>query len=342
MAQTDAQRLHAIFPAIEAEVLDQLLAFHDGSVTLVVAALLDTDDGDAAAARELQSDLDAQVARDMQAELEEEERRRTAQLLETRAAAAASRLAASTKSLAAKHLPMSTAVLQRIGTAVAKTRSRTGSVRLLDDQAAGTDPTADYQARGTDFLASNLHPADVERYMPPAPRPSATPTAAVAQYAGPAAAAVTTRPLASDAPTALYSARVDRARSANRVASRRGEPITRSAPLHEQAAATAPVALAPPRQEAPDLMAMEPPAPNDPWAELAAPPPLAPTVATAAPMAYHQAYPQARVPSASPQADFLGARPTSMSEITPQMAKLAVGTEQLPIQRSCQMVWPAM
>ena len=257
MADPKLAQLELCFPDIETDVLSQLLSFHDGSAEFVVAALLDEqaaepDDGSAAAAVALQSEIDEQVARELQCYLEGEEKQRKSQLLETRAAAAATRMAATTKSLAAKHLPISAAALQRV---VSRGRHKTGSVRLLDDQASGS--AAD--AGSGEYLASSLSPEDVERYMPPCPRPSAEPAPAHARVGTPL------KPSYGDA----YSARVGRAREANRAA-----PPAR--PSYTPTFANLPKPPA-------DLMAMpeSEPAPG-PWAELEAPPLLAPQMASLA------------------------------------------------------------
>merc|ERR1719181_2396201 len=71
--------LKSMFPEVEADVLMQLLAFHNGDTERVIDMMLDTTaalqdeaETDAAIARRIQAEQDEQMAKAVQASLEEE------------------------------------------------------------------------------------------------------------------------------------------------------------------------------------------------------------------------------------------------------------------------------
>lgn len=215
-----SEQLRAIFPEVEAEVLTQLLAFHDNNVEQVVDLLLDVGVTDASEER-----ADAEMARSIQQEQDEQMARAIAASMTQETPAGSSANAANATN-AASEANRATSRVVSIASLRAKKflmqrmrgRSQTStSARLLDasDEADKFD-TAPLQV-----------PLAVPSYAPPA----------VTTEAPSEAGRSTTE-------AALYNARLDRARSANRVRSNSRLPVAAAPPAAGWQAQEAPNTLA--------------------------------------------------------------------------------------------------
>lgn len=189
------EQLKSVFPEVEADVIVQLLAFHDNNAEQVVELLLDvgiTDvsacDLDETTARSLQLDQDEQAARALAASITKELADEAKSQAHARTVGAVG--AASTR--AKKFL------LQRVRPG----RSQQTSVRLLDTPPDVTD--------GDEAPSYDMTPLAVPAYEPPTPVAAALAITSAAD--APSAGRSTTE-------QALYNSRLDRARSANRVRS---------------------------------------------------------------------------------------------------------------------------
>lgn len=183
----EIEALKAMWPDVEPEVLADLLTFH-GNVDKVVDMLLDVDTGgDDELARRIQADQDAEVAKavhaSLQAELQAEEASKREQELPQVAARAIN-----SASIRAKRF-----LMQRARPSSATTSS-THAVRLLDRPSEN----------GEDY---DMAPLQMPEYVPPS-------VATETQRSSPPAEAFAAP---SEPAPALYNARLDRARSANRV-----------------------------------------------------------------------------------------------------------------------------
>jgi len=217
------ETLSAMFPDIEAETLEALLAFHQGDLERTCISLLDPDavdtvaqeDLDLAVARQAQEEIDraaiteAQraVAAELTAEEQAEEARRKERALSNRTMVAVSKLVDRVKS-------------------AGRRRDGTQRVGLLDGSGTSDEP-----------VLSPLQPAYEADYSPPVVLPAAP------QATEPTSTAPLT---AHDSSPDQYNARLSRARTANR--SRFGSTSPR---LQGDEAAPQAVVLDLPQEETP-------------------------------------------------------------------------------------------
>lgn len=209
LADPKVEQLKAMFPEIDRDVLEAFLASHQGDVERAVAAILDVpadapttqQDLDEVVARALQQEMDAEVARGVQQQMNAEEEARRAQDPTVRAAAAVEKAGTMAKSLLQRAVrPLS-----------ARSRGTTHSVRLLDApmDSSGVSPSFDFT------------PISLPAYAPPPaqaqPLPDALPD--ISDAVPISAFTPDVAPAGAD-PSARYSARLDRARSANQLRAR--------------------------------------------------------------------------------------------------------------------------
>merc|ERR1719399_2302536 len=216
LADPKLEQLKQMFPEIEMDVLTVMLSFHNGNVEETVAAILDAgppeasaatqEDLDAVVARGLQEEMDAEVARSVHAEMQAEDEARRAQDPTVRAAVAVEK--AGTMAMKGAQ-----SLLQRPIRPLSARKSTTHAVRLLDAPADDSGASAAF-----DFTPLQL-PAYTPNYAPPASQ-------APASQAQPAPDISDDDPFAQPEPAtepsnvSRYSARLDRARSANQLRAR--------------------------------------------------------------------------------------------------------------------------
>lgn len=214
LADPKVEQLRGMFPELDAEILESMLSFYAGDVEAAAMAILDVpgedpaqqqQDVDESVARALQAEMDHEVARSVNAELQKElaaeaEAKRQ-QEPAVRAAKAVENAAGRAKSFLQRALSK-------------KGANSSHGTRLLD----GAADVSDGNGAAFDFT-----PLSVPAYVAPA-----MPAAQVQPYAVPyseatdAAATTTAAPpatlmseVSSDRSSDRYSARLQRARTAN-------------------------------------------------------------------------------------------------------------------------------
>lgn len=231
-----ADALAAMFPDVERAVLAQLLVYHDNDLGRVVDMMLDTGgaDADVDVARQLQDvgDSDADVARRLQDEQDEEVAKALHASLqaELKAEDEAKRQkalpAVATRTVSSASVRAKKFLMQRMPrSSTGRQQTSTHETRLLEPLEGESDGGASY----------DLRPLDVSEYAPPA----LTTEGAPSPPAGDGAASVDSG--------ARYNARLDRARSANRVrAQSRLSSSSSPESQHESTVVPLPPAAAPP------------------------------------------------------------------------------------------------
>lgn len=208
--ESNATQLTALFPDIERDILETMLA-HFGSIELLVAALLDDANfEDDAIARNLQEGLDEEMARTMQQELNQEgagQSTASAGQAGVAGQTASATMAAGTKRL----LQPFQERLRRLST---KSRGSQGQ-RLLDDTMSSpeyNEPLQPLQPLYSPPAPQILAPAPLPQM--PSPAPPAMATTSSTRTGGDASGAS-----AESSSTNKYTSRVERARLANRAKS---------------------------------------------------------------------------------------------------------------------------
>lgn len=215
LADPKVDQLKAMFPDIEADVLEAFLASNQGDVERTCMAILDVpteeapaqQDLDASMARALQQEIDAEVARSVAAELTQElnaeEAARRAQEPGARAAAAVDRAVGQAGTQMKALFQRAVRPLSARGRAAGSTHA----VRLLDSP-------ADSSAVESDFA-----PLQLPAFAPPPMQ--AQPAADAVPDISDAGVAPLTMPAPAGVPSAArYNSRLDRARSANQLRAR--------------------------------------------------------------------------------------------------------------------------
>lgn len=204
------EMLKAMFPDVEADVLMQMLSYHNGDVERVINTMLDTtadvtqeEDADAEIARQIQASQDEEMAKAIAASFDAEDDRRRRNDPTVRAANATASAASATVKVvtdASKAFLAKVTPAGRRAAGLSTTTSTSHGVRLLDSPLVAGN------------LPYDMSPLSVPTYAPPATPvyvapPPTDPIPDVSDEPGPPA---------PTEPNNRYSSRMDRARAANR------------------------------------------------------------------------------------------------------------------------------
>lgn len=227
----DVVALKAVFPDIENDVLEAMLAHH-GNMERVVEALLDESTGevpgsdptaaeiaDEDLARQVQEGLDSEVAAALQQELNAE-RQAVQTPRPTTSPQLAERMAAATAGTKRFFQPL----LQRASRQLSAKTTRSGQAERLLDDAAVASSDANQPLASPMYsppYAAQPYLAPAAPLMPPTPAPPMPPPTSSTRAGAdePPAAAGSSPGLIATPPPSRYTSRVERARLANRTSS---------------------------------------------------------------------------------------------------------------------------